>query len=194
MQKEQEVNVVSQIEQVPVELLKEWPGNPRDNDHAVDPLVASFENFGVLIPAVINDDNFVIAGNTRLKAAIKKGLKTYPCVRASHLSADGQKAFNIADNKLASISYWNDDLLKQAAMELQAVGIPLTDLGFSVSETEIIMDGWSGDAGSGGAGSGETSEPAPGKIVIECRADQEETIRRFIEQKLTETDYVVEFK
>jgi hypothetical protein len=56
---------------------------------------------GFLIPALIDDRNTLIAGHARIEAAEICGLKTVPCVRASHLSEAQKRAFAIVDNRLS---------------------------------------------------------------------------------------------
>lgn len=50
------------------------------------------------------------------------------------LTPEQVKAYRIADNKLAELSNWDDELLKKELFELQAVDYSLEVMGF----TEII--------------------------------------------------------
>lgn len=43
--------------------------NPRINDHAVDAVASSIKNFGWKVPIIIDKDNEIVAGHTRIKAA-----------------------------------------------------------------------------------------------------------------------------
>lgn len=54
-----------------VDEIKEYENNPRINDVAVDAVAASIKEFGFKVPIVIDKDNVIIAGHTRLKAAKK---------------------------------------------------------------------------------------------------------------------------
>lgn len=54
-----------------VDELKEYENNPRINDAAVDAVAASIKEFGFKVPIVIDIENVIIAGHTRLKAAKK---------------------------------------------------------------------------------------------------------------------------
>ena len=62
------------IKEMEVTKLKEYENNPRHNDNAVDTVVASIKEFGFKVPIVIDINNVVVAGHTRLKAARKLGL------------------------------------------------------------------------------------------------------------------------
>ena len=87
--------------------LKLYENNPRKNDNAVDAVAASFKNFGVKIPLVIDKNNVIVCGHTRYKAAQKIGLETLPCILADDLNEEQIKAFRLADNKTAELSGWD---------------------------------------------------------------------------------------
>lgn len=59
------------IKEIDVKILKEYENNPRHNENAVDKVAASIKEFGFKVPIVIDKDNVIIAGHTRLKAAKK---------------------------------------------------------------------------------------------------------------------------
>jgi ParB-like chromosome segregation protein Spo0J len=60
-----------QVEWVAIERLSLNPSNPRINDDAVAHVAASIRRFGWRQPIVATPASVVIAGNTRLKAALK---------------------------------------------------------------------------------------------------------------------------
>ena len=51
--------------------IKEYENNPRINDAAVDAVAASIGSFGFRVPIIVDRNNVIIAGHTRLKAAKK---------------------------------------------------------------------------------------------------------------------------
>src|SRR4051794_41096079 len=57
--------------------------------------------FGFVGVVVVNSEQRVLAGHARLEAAKRAGLVTVPCMVVRHLSAAAQRAFMLADNKLA---------------------------------------------------------------------------------------------
>ena len=63
-----------QIVEMPIGKLKPYENNPRDNDSAVGAVAASIEEFGFKVPIIIDKNNVIVAGHTRLKAAEKLGL------------------------------------------------------------------------------------------------------------------------
>lgn len=56
---------------VSVDEIKEYENNPRYNENAVGAVANSIENFGFKVPIVIDRNNVIVAGHTRLKAAKK---------------------------------------------------------------------------------------------------------------------------
>lgn len=56
---------------VEIDKIIDYENNPRINEPAVDAVAASIKEFGFKVPIVIDKDNVIIAGHTRLKAAKK---------------------------------------------------------------------------------------------------------------------------
>ena len=111
--------------------LKPYENNPRKNDEAVDAVAASIAEFGWKVPVIIDTDNVVVAGHTRLKAAKKLGIEDIPCIVADDLSDEQIKAFRLVDNKVSEFSRWDYDRLKQEIaairLDMEMFGIKLTD-------------------------------------------------------------------
>ena len=118
-----------QIIKADVNSLIPYENNPRYNDEAVQYVAESIKQFGFKIPIVIDKENVIVAGHTRLKAAIELGMQQVPCIVADDLSEQQIKAFRLADNKVAEISEWNYDLLQKELAEIE--NIEMQDLGFS---------------------------------------------------------------
>ena len=59
-----------------------YQNNPRKNDEAVDYVAASIKEFGFKVPIIIDQNNEIVAGHTRLKAAKELHLKEVPCIVA----------------------------------------------------------------------------------------------------------------
>ena len=86
----------SAAEYVPVADLRPWVKNPRKNDPAVKAVADSIRRFGFGAPLLARRENGeVIAGHTRLKAAIKLGLTEVP-VRYLDLSESEAHALALA--------------------------------------------------------------------------------------------------
>lgn len=116
-----------------------YENNPRNNESAIDYVANSIKQFGFKVPLVVDKDNVVVTGHTRLKAAEKLGLEEVPCIVADDLTDKQIQAFRIADNKTNDMAEWNDDLL---GIELKDVmnDIDMTDFGFGDFELSMLMD------------------------------------------------------
>lgn len=113
--------------------------NPRKNDHVVDKIAASITEFGFTNPILIDKHKEIIAGHTRLKAAIKLGLKEVPTIALENLTPAQAKAYMIADNKLNELAEWDRDVLKELLHELPPT-INTETLGFSQEELDRLVN------------------------------------------------------
>ena len=118
------------IELLKVEELIPYTNNPRINDSAVDMVASSINEFGFKVPIVVDKNNIIIAGHTRLKAAIKLGLKEVPCLVASDLTPAQIKAFRIADNKTNEFAEWDWTILDIELAELKDMDFDIDWLEF----------------------------------------------------------------
>ncbi len=120
------------IIEMSVDDLIPYENNPRKNDEAVDKVALSISAFGFKVPIVIDKDNVIVTGHTRLKAAKKLGLTVVPCIKADDLTEEQIKAFRLADNKVSEFSEWDDEKLMK---ELEALGdIDMSLYGFEFPE------------------------------------------------------------
>ena len=127
--------------------LKPWLKNPRWNDQAVGPVASSIEEFGFGAPIVVQaGTNMIIAGHTRLKAALTLGWEKVPC-RILEITDRNAERLAIADNKTNEIADWNEEHLQ----EIMAAFEPdeLEGLGFSDEElNDLLGDGQSDEDSS----------------------------------------------
>jgi hypothetical protein len=120
-----------QVKDIEVEKLIPYVNNPRRNDEAVDYVAASIKEFGFKVPVVIDKENVIVAGHTRVKAAKKLGLESVPCVIADDLTENQIKAFRLADNKVGELATWDFEKLE---LELQALDLDMVSFGFEEDE------------------------------------------------------------
>jgi len=125
---------------LPIDAVKEYDRNPRTiNDAAIDAVARSIQAFGFKIPILIDGESIIIAGHTRLRAARKLGLTEVPTIRADDLTPDQVKALRIADNKVASLTSWDMELLPIELADLKGVDFDLAVLGFSAEDLAALM-------------------------------------------------------
>ena len=110
--------------------------NPRNNDDAVDAVASSIKNFGFKVPIVIDSNNEIINGHTRLKAAKKLGLETVPVIVADDLTPEQIKAFRLADNKVGEIATWDENALAVELEELKNLDFDMSEFEFEIDESQ----------------------------------------------------------
>ena len=69
---------------------------------------------------MVNEKGVVLAGHGRLRAAQLLGLKEVPTIVVKHLTEELQRAFMLADNRLAELAGWDEELLTVELQELSA--------------------------------------------------------------------------
>lgn len=113
-----------------VEELIPYENNPRKNDDAVEKVALSISAFGFKVPIVIDSNNVIVTGHTRLRAAKKLGITTVPCIKADDLTDEQIKAFRLADNKVAEFSQWDEEKLLKELDELGTIDMSLYGFDF----------------------------------------------------------------
>ena len=113
-----------------------YVNNPRNNAGAVDAVASSIAEFGFKVPIVIDKNNIIVTGHTRLLAAKKLGLETVPVIIAGELTEAQIKAYRLVDNKVAELATWDDDLLAQEIEQLNDLNFDLTPFGFDEPEKD----------------------------------------------------------
>lgn len=112
--------------------LREYENNPRNNDGAVDAVAESIREFGFKVPIVIDGNNEIIAGHTRLRAARLLGLEKVPCIIADDLTPEQIKAFRLADNKTGELAGWDFAKLETELLKISDK-FDMTSFGFEDS-------------------------------------------------------------
>ena len=126
------------VEYLNIDELKPYENNPRNNDEAVDYVAKSIEEFGFKVPIILDKNNIIVTGHTRLKAAKKIGLKEVPTIMADDLTEEQIKAFRLADNKVAEIAEWDIDLLDTELDDI--LNIDMTDFGFDIDKIDLFKE------------------------------------------------------
>ena len=122
------------IEYKDISELIPYINNPRINEGAVDKVAASIKEFGFKNPIIIDKENVIIAGHTRLKAAKKLGLEEIPTIKVEDLTEQQIKAFRIADNKTAEFADWDMELL-----EIELEGLDDVFTGFDMKDLDDMF-------------------------------------------------------
>ena len=170
-----------------IEDLIPYINNPRNNENAVDKVASSISEFGFKNPIIIDKNNVVINGHTRLLASKKLGLKEVPVIRADDLTEAQVKAFRIADNKTSEYATWDEELLKLELEQLEEMDFNLDDLNIDYSDFGLEIDYIEDDFIEIKEREDLSDKVNSAyEIIIECdnEEEQEEMYNRFIEEGL----------
>lgn len=122
MAQKMKIRMVSPHDLIPYE------NNPRRNDKAVEVVANSITEFGFKVPIIVDADMVIICGHTRRLAALMLGLVEVPVIVADDLSDEQIRAYRLADNRVAELAEWDEQILREELAKIK--GVDLSGLGF----------------------------------------------------------------
>lgn len=125
--------------QVAIERVKPYPGNPRKNSATVAKVAKSIQEFGFQQPIVVDSENVVVVGHTRLQAALSLGLKKVPITIMSDHTPEQIRAYRIMDNRSHEDSEWDQEALAREISALLDAGYDQDLTGFEDRELNQLM-------------------------------------------------------
>jgi ParB-like chromosome segregation protein Spo0J len=130
------------IELLALDALTPYDKNARLHTRVqIEKIAKSIAAFGFNNPILIDSDQGIIAGHGRLEAAKFLELESVPVIRLDHLSDKERRAYILADNRLADLSQWDEELLGQEVAELQEAELDLDAMGWTEDELEALIAG-----------------------------------------------------
>lgn len=124
--------------------LKPQNRNPKlHSPRQIERIARSIRDFGWTNPAIIDEQDNVLAGHGRLLAAAKLCIDQVPTICLSHMTAAQKRSYVIADNRMAEIGgSWDK---KRLALEHEAIRLldpefDLTSTGFEAGDIEVMFD------------------------------------------------------
>jgi ParB-like chromosome segregation protein Spo0J len=120
------------------------PHNPRvHSPRQIQQIARSITTFGFNSPVLVDRHGRIIAGHGRVEAARTLGMTHVPTIQLDHLSAAESKAFVVADNRLAELASWDQELLGVNFAELLAeeLTFDISVIGFEIPEIDDIVLG-----------------------------------------------------
>lgn len=112
-----------------------YENNPRQNDGAVEAVAESIKQCGYISPIVVDEDNVILCGHTRLKALKQLGKTEAEIMKVEGLTEEQKKKYRLLDNKTNEFADWDFDLL---AGELEDIDFDGFDFGFDVEPIDDI--------------------------------------------------------
>jgi ParB-like chromosome segregation protein Spo0J len=120
------------IETVNIDSLTPDPANARKHDERnISAIADSLRLFGQRKPITVTPDSIVITGNGTVRAAKSLGWTEIVIARTPIGWTHEQiRAWAIADNQTAMLAEWDDKILADQLLELDANGWKLEEIGF----------------------------------------------------------------
>lgn len=107
----------------------------------IEELVDSIREFEFTQPILIDENDVLIAGEGRLKAAFIAGLEEVPTILLGHLNHIQRRAYSIADNQLAKKSNFDQvKLLAELDKLAQDEQVRLSCIGFNDEEVQRLRE------------------------------------------------------
>jgi DNA modification methylase len=132
------------IQYRPTSELKPATRNARTHSpKQIQQIAASIRQFGFVSPLLLGTDQTVIAGHGRLEAAKTLGMREVPTVCLAHLGAAELRAYRLADNRLAELAGWDQELLVLELGELAGMSLEfnLEITGFETVDLDRLLSG-----------------------------------------------------
>jgi DNA modification methylase len=131
-----------QIIQLKLSELKPSPRNARTHSpKQIHQIAESIKAFGFTNPVAVNSLNEIISGHGRCEAAKLLGMTQVPAIRLDYLDSKQARLLRIADNRLAELAGWDDEILKLELGELIEFDAEIALTGFELGEIDVILDG-----------------------------------------------------
>lgn len=106
----------------------------------VSRIAGSIAQFGFNAPVIVDAAGEIIAGHGRVLAAKSLGMPTVPVVTVDHLAPNEVAAYRLADNRLAELATWDEDILRTELERIsQAADANLELLGWTAAELGELM-------------------------------------------------------
>ena len=176
-----------QIEMWPIDRPVPYARNARKlSASAVDKVAASLKEFGWQQPIVVDAQDVIVVGHTRLMAAKKLGMAEVPVHVAADLTPGQVKAYRLMDNRVHEETSFDFELLGLELFESKALGMDLKLTGFDSDElgTMFAAEGWEApeDAPKGGA----QMDGLEFRVVVDCMDEMHQTdlLNRFEQEGL----------
>lgn len=129
-----------QIVWEPLDALVPYANNSRTHpEEQVAQIAALIREYGWTQPIVADSDGTILAGHGRLAAAYKLRCDRVPVLRVEGWSEAKARAYVIADNKVASNSTWDREILRLELEFLNEESFEMQLLGFATDELSAIM-------------------------------------------------------
>jgi DNA modification methylase len=137
------ISVPKQIEYRATNSISPNPRNARTHsEKQISQIAASIREFGFVGAIIVNRDGMILAGHGRYMAAKLLNLKSVPTITLDYLTKEQQRAYILADNRIAEKAGWDSDILKIELEELTTLDLTfdIDITGFETAEIDLLAD------------------------------------------------------
>lgn len=129
-----------EIKYIPIDDIKPYKNNPRLNEDAIPYVINSIKEFGFKSPIILDKNNIIVAGHTRLESAKRLDMKEVPVIYADDLTEEQVRAFRLADNKVAEKSMWDYTKLDEELDSILDIDMSMFDFDINTDDLELDYD------------------------------------------------------
>nr|DAJ48300.1 MAG TPA: ParB protein [Caudoviricetes sp.] len=129
-----------EIKYIPIDDIKPYKNNPRLNEDAIPYVMNSIKEFGFKNPIILDKNNVIVAGHTRLESAKRLDIKEVPVIYADDLTEEQIKAFRLADNKVSEKSQWDYTKLDEELDGILDIDMSMFDFDINTDDLELDYD------------------------------------------------------
>lgn len=112
-----------------------YENNPRHNKPAVEAVKESIRQCGYVAPIIVDENNVILAGHTRLLALLELGEDEVQVIKREGLTESQKKKYRLLDNKTNELAGWDFAKLEIELDELDFEGF---DFGFNLQDIDEI--------------------------------------------------------
>ena len=126
----------------PISVLLPAERNARTHSRQqIEQIAKSLKTFGFVNPVLIDSNQRIVAGHGRVEAAKKLGMNDVPTLSVAHLNKAQLRAYALADNRLAELAGWDNELLAVELGELAGLELDfdLSVTGFAHAEIDLML-------------------------------------------------------
>lgn len=135
---------MSEIVKLKLTDIHPYERNPRKiTEKAVNDCAESIRQCGYKAKIIVDENNVIIAGHTRLQALQKLGWKECEVQRETDMTEEQKTKYRLLDNKTAENGQWDFELLD---WELEGLDFEGYDFGFDLDSNDMKFDDMFADA------------------------------------------------
>jgi len=127
------------VQNINIDILKPFEKNPKSHPaEQINRIVRSIQEFGFTNPILaLKENNMIIAGHARLKAAQQMNLVQVPVIFLD-MPYEKAIAYVVADNRLAELAKWDEQMLLPLLDEVKLSGIDIELTGFTSADISLM--------------------------------------------------------